>query len=66
MEYYPAIKGNKINAIGSDMDGPRDYHTEISKSDRKGETLCDIPYIQNLNRYDTDKLIYKTEIYPQT
>ena len=31
MEYYPAIKGNEINAISSYMDGPRDDHTEISK-----------------------------------
>ena len=66
IEYYPAIKGNEINAICSDMDGPRDYHTEISKSDRKREILCDIPYIQTVKRNDTNKLIYKTEIYPQT
>ena len=66
MEYYPTIKGNEINAICRDMDGPRDYHTEISKSDRKGETLCDIPYTQSLNRNNTNKLIYKTEIYPRT
>ena len=66
IEYYPAIKGNEINAICSNMDGPRDYHTEISKSDRKREILCDISYIQNLNRNDTNKLIYKTETYPQT
>ena len=66
MEHYPAIKGNEINAICSNMDGLRDYHTEISESDRKGEILCDIPCIQNLNRNDTNKLIYKTETYPQT
>ena len=66
MEYYPAIKGNEINAICSNMDGPRDYHTEKNKSDRKREILCDIPYIQTVKRNDTNKLIYKTEIYPQT
>ena len=65
MEYCPAIKGNEISAICSDTNGPRNDHTEISKSDRKGEILCDIPCIQNLNRNDTNKLIYKTETYPQ-
>ena len=66
MEYYPAIKGNEINAICSNMDGPRHYHTEKNKSDRKRYIFCDIPYIQNLNRNNTNKLIYKTETYPQT
>ena len=28
MEYYSATKKNKINAICSNMDGPRDCHTE--------------------------------------
>ena len=65
MEYCPAIKGNEISAICSDTNGPRNDHTEISKSDRNGEILCDIPCIQNLNRNDTNKLIYKTETYPQ-
>ena len=30
MEYYWAIKRN--NAVCSNMDGPRDYHTKWSKS----------------------------------
>ena len=29
MEYYSAIKKNEINAICSNMDGPRDYHIEV-------------------------------------
>ena len=27
MEYYPAIRGNEMNVICSNMDGPRDDHT---------------------------------------
>ena len=34
MECYSAIKKNEKNAICSNMDGPRDYHTKWSKSDR--------------------------------
>ena len=30
------------------MDGPRECHTEYSKSDREGEIPYDIPYMQNL------------------
>ena len=33
------------NAICSNMDGPRDCHTEWSKSDREGEMLYDIHYM---------------------
>ena len=43
------------------MDGPRDFHTEGSKSDREGEIAYDIPYIQNLKRNDMNLLIYKTD-----
>ena len=34
MEYYSAIKKEWNNAICSNMDGPRDYHTKWSKSDK--------------------------------
>ena len=54
MEYYLAIKKN--NAICSNMDGPRDCHTEWSKSDRKGDISCDIPYVWNPKINDTDEL----------
>ena len=40
------------------MDGPRDYHTEWSKSDK--DKYRDITYMWNLNNI-TNKLIYKTE-----
>ena len=41
------------------MDGPRDYHTKWSKSDRK-KTPYAITYMWNL-KYDTSQHIYKTE-----
>ena len=33
------------------MDGPRDCHTEWSKSDRKGQILLDIAYMWNLKKW---------------
>ena len=44
------------NAIWSNMDGPRECHTEWSKSDRKGEISCDILCMWNLKRNDTNEL----------
>ena len=32
------------------MDGPRDDHTEWSKSDREGQISCDIAYMWNLRK----------------
>ena len=46
------------------MDGPRDYHTKWSKSDRERQ-IYDITYMWNL-KYDTNELVYKTEIESQT
>ena len=49
MEYYSAIKNEWNNAICSNMDWPfRDYRTKWSKSDREGQTSCDIIYMWNL------------------
>ena len=42
------------------MDGPRDYHTKWSKSERERQISYDITYVGNL-KYDTSELIYKTE-----
>ena len=36
------------NAICSNMDGPRDYHTKWNKSDRKRQIPYDIIYMWNL------------------
>ena len=54
------------NATCSNMDGPRDYHTKWSKSDRERQISYDITYMWNLKKNDTNELIYKTEIDPQT
>ena len=48
------------NANYSNMDGPRDYHTMWSKSDRERQTLYNITSMWNLVN-DTNKLLYKTE-----
>ena len=45
------------------MDGPRDYHTKWTKSER--QIQHDIIYMQNL-KYDTNEPIYKTETDSQT
>ena len=64
MEYYSVIK-KWNNAICNNKDGPRDFHTEWSKSDREGE-IYNIPYIRNLKRNDTNEPTYKTERDLQT
>ena len=47
MEYYSAIKKEQNNAICSNMDEPRDCHTEWSKSDTERQ-IYDITYMWNL------------------
>ena len=42
------------------MDGPRDYHTQYSKSKRERQIPYDITYMWNL-KYDTNEPIYETE-----
>ena len=53
------------NAICSNMDGPRDYHTKWSKSERERQISYDITSIWNL-KHDTNELIYETETDLQT
>ena len=50
------------NAICSNMDGPRNYHTKWRKSERERERqiLYDTTSMWNL-KYDTNELIYETE-----
>ena len=48
------------------MDGPGDYHTKWSKSDRERQISYDIAYMQNLKKIDTSEFIYKTETDSQT
>ena len=63
VEYYSAIK--RMNVICSYMDGPRDYHTMWSKSERGKQIPYDTTYMWNL-KYDTYELIYETEMDSQT
>ena len=60
MEYYSIIK-KWNNAIFSNMDGPRDCHTNWSQLDRGRETLYGIPYMRNLKKWY--KWTYKTETH---
>ena len=53
-------KKEQNNAICSNMDGPRDYHTMWSKSDRERQISYDITYMWNLIK-NTNELIHKTE-----
>ena len=63
MEYYPAMK-KWNNAICNNLDGPRDYHTKWSKSEKDmGHTISLI--CGNLKN-DKSELICKIEIDPQT
>ena len=59
--YKVILLSNKkewINAIYSDMDGPRDHHTEWSKSDRERQTSYDIAYTWNLKKKKRHKWTY--------
>ena len=65
MEYYSAIKKEQNNAICSSMDGPRDYHSKWSKSDRERQTSYNIIYMWNPTKWY--KLTYcKAETDSQT
>ena len=44
-------KKEQNNAICSNMDGPRDDHTEWSKSDRERQISYDIAYMWNLKKW---------------
>ena len=50
------------NAICSDMDGTRDYHTKWSKSDRERQIPYDIIYMWNLKN-ETNEFVYQTASY---
>ena len=64
-EYYSVIKKEWNNGICSNMDRPREGHTEWSKSNRKRQISHDIAYMWNLKKNDANELIYKTEIEVQ-
>ena len=50
-EIFLSHKREQNNAICSNMDGPRDYHTKGSKSKREKQIPYDIIYMQNLKYY---------------
>ena len=50
MEYYSAIKRNEIVPF-ADVDGPRDCHTEWSKSEREKQILYNIAYMWNIEKW---------------
>ena len=50
MEYYSVVKKEWDNAIGSNMDGPRDCHTKWNKPDGERRISYDIPYMSNLKK----------------
>ena len=52
-------KKEQNNAICSNMDGPRDCHTEWSKSEKDKYHM--ISLICGILKKDTSELIYKTE-----
>ena len=53
-------KKERNNAICSNMDATRDYHTKWSKSERERQIPYDITYMWNL-KYDTSEPICETE-----
>ena len=58
IEHYSAKEKEWNNAVCSNMDGPRDYHTKWSKSDRERQ-IC---YTYMWNRKNSiNELIYQTE-----
>ena len=51
MDYYSDVKKKEWNnAICSNMDATRDYHTKWSKSERERQISYDITYIWNLKK----------------
>ena len=63
MEYYYSVTKKKNewnNSICSYRDGPRDYHTKWSKSERERQTPYGTTYVWNL-KYNTNEPVYETE-----
>ena len=45
------------------MDGPRDFHTEWSQSDREKQMSCDVAYVWSLKKkVQIDLFIYKNKV----
>ena len=61
MEYYSAITKKWNSAICSNTDGPRDYHTKWSKSDR-GRQILYITYKWNLKSSTWEFLLWLSRL----
>ena len=59
VEYYSATKKNEIMPFCSNMDGPRDHHTRLNKSDK--DRLYHLH--AESKKIATNELIYKTETH---
>ena len=55
-----SLKKGQNNAICSNVDATRDYHTKWSKSERERQIPYDITYMWNL-KYHTNQRIYETK-----
>ena len=49
--------------VCSKMDGPKNYHTKWSKSDRKGQIPYDITYTWNLKKWHMYPNVHGSTIY---
>ena len=65
IDYYSAIKKNEIMPFAATMDGPWDYHTKQSKSEKERQIPYVNTYMQNL-KYNTNEHIYETGTDSQT
>ena len=59
IEYYSAIKKEWTNAICSNMEGARDYHTEWRKSEKDKYHM--VALIYGILKMDTNEFIWKRE-----
>ena len=57
MEYYSTLKKEWNNTICSNIDGPRDYHTKWSQTEKDNYHMISL-ICQSKKRY-TNKLVYK-------
>ena len=59
-----SIKKNGNNAICSNRDEPRDYHTKWNKSHRERQKPHMISHMQSLKKNDRTELMYKNRNRP--
>ena len=60
-----SCKKERNNALCSNVDATRDYHTKWIKPERERQIPYDITYMWNL-KYDTNEPAYETETDSQT